>query len=152
VKNNLSRKFVILFLILLIIAISLWQGKKYLQRKKTEKSDIEKYYPETTVKLSVLNGSGIDFAARNVRSFILDNFDRVMVINAKNVRGGKYNFNKTIIVVRKRNKEKKLKYLQALTGIKRRILAYNKDGNEEFYIIVGRDYKKYFSKKEKYGK
>jgi len=130
----------------------LWQGKKYLQRKKTEKSDIEKYYPETTVKLSVLNGSGIDFAARNVRSFILDNFDRVMVINAKNVRGGKYNFNKTIIVVRKRNKEKKLKYLQALTGIKRRILAYNKDGNEEFYIIVGRDYKKYFSKKEKYGK
>ncbi len=130
----------------------MWQGKKYLQRKKTEKSDIEKYYPETTVKLSVLNGSGIDFAARNVRSFILDNFDRVMVINAKNVRGGKYNFNKTIIVVRKRNKEKKLKYLQALTGIKRRILAYNKDGNEEFYIIVGRDYKKYFSKKEKYGK
>ncbi len=130
----------------------MWQGKKYLLRKKTEKSDIEKYYPETTVKLSVLNGSGIDFAARNVRSFILDNFDRVMVINAKNVRGGKYNFNKTIIVVRKRNKEKKLKYLQALTGIKRRILAYNKDGNEEFYIIVGRDYKKYFSKKEKYGK
>lgn len=141
-----------MLLILLIIAFGVWQGKKIFERKKSEKSDIEKYTPETTVKISVLNGSGIDFAARYVRNYILDNFDKVMVIEAKNVRSGKYNFNKTIIVVRKRNKEKKLKYLQLLTGIKRRILAYSNDGNDEFYIIVGKNYEKYFTKKEKNGK
>ena len=82
----------------------------------------------------------------------MENYKKVYVIYAKNIAGGKYNFDKCVIVIKKKNKENKLKYLQALTGIKRRIFAFNEDENEEFYIIVGRDYKKYFSKKEKNGK
>ena len=105
-----------------------------------------------SVKISVINGSGIDFAARYVKNFIIENYKKVYVIYTRNISGGKYNFDKSVIVVKKRGREKKLKYLQALTGIKRRIFAFNDEENEEFYIIVGRDYKKYFSKKEKNGK
>ena len=145
-------KLIFFIIILLIIGLGIVYLKYYNKEKSGEKTDVEKYFPQTSVKISVINGSGIDFAARNVKNYILENYKKVYVIYAKNIVGGKYNFDKCVIVVKKKNKENKLKYLQALTGIKRRIFAFNEDENEEFYIIVGRDYKKYFSKKEKNGK
>ncbi len=147
-KNILHRKLLFFALILLFVGIGVIVLNKYLKKKSAEISDVQKYFPKTSVKVSVINGCGIDFSARYVKNFIIDNYKKVYVIFAKNIRGKKYNFNKTVIVVRKKGREKKLKYLQALTGITRRIYAYSDEGNEEFYIILGRDYKKYFSKKE----
>ena len=40
--------------------------------------------------------------------------------------------------------EKKLNYLMKITGIKRRIYAFNENTLEDFQIILGRDYRMYF--------
>ena len=120
-------KLIFFIIILLIIGLGIVYLKYYNKEKSGEKSDVEKYFPQTSVKISVINGSGIDFAARNVKNYILENYKKVYVIYAKNIAGGKYNFDKCVIVIKKKNKENKLKYLQALTGIKRRIFAFNED-------------------------
>ncbi len=98
----------------------------------------------TSLKLSILNGCGVKGAASEVKeSLINSNFDNVDIISWDNVKSNKFIYGKSIIVV-KRNDENKLKYLMQITGISRRIYAFNENTIEDFQIILGRDYRTYF--------
>lgn len=150
VKNNLRRIILIIVLIALVIVGGIYFKNKYDEKKKNEKDKIENYIPTTSVKIKLLNGCGYPGVAKIAKNYLINNYQKVYVISWKNIRYNKFNFDKSVIVVKKYD-EKKLKYLQKITGIKRRIYAFNKSGLEEFHIIIGQDYKKYFSEKENYG-
>jgi len=98
----------------------------------------------TSLKLSILNGCGIKGAASEVKeSLINSSFDNVDIISWENVKSNKFIYGKSIIVV-KRKDENKLKYLMKITGISRRIYAFDENTIEDFQIILGRDYRTYF--------
>ena len=98
----------------------------------------------TSLKLSILNGCGIKGAASEVKeSLINSNFNNVDIISWENVKSNKFIYGKSIIVV-KRKDENKLKYLMKITGISRRIYAFDENTIEDFQIILGRDYRTYF--------
>jgi len=150
VKNNLRRIIFVIVLIALSIVGSLYFKNEYYKRKKHKKDEMESYIPKTSVKIKLLNGCGYPGVAKVAKNYLINHYKKIYVISWENIRYHKFNFDKSIIVVKKYD-EKKLRYLQKVTGIKRRIYAFNKSGLEEFYIIIGKDYKKYFSEKENYG-
>ena len=98
--------------------------------------------PDTAVKVSILNGCGYPGIATDVKEQLLEN-DLIDVIAWKNNFRNMFIYDQTIIIA-KRDNPKKLKYLMDITGIKRRAYAFNSDNIEEYYIILGKDYKKYF--------
>ncbi len=98
----------------------------------------------TSVKIALLNGCGYRGIATDVKDYFVEkSFAMIDVISWKNVPGGNYIYDKTVIVVKKENQEK-LEYLMKVTGISRRIYALNSDTMEEFQIILGKDYLEFF--------
>lgn len=99
----------------------------------------------TSLKLSILNGCGVNGAASEVKDFLINNdFENIDIISWENVKSNKFIYGKSIIVVKRKN-ENKLKYLMEITGITRKIYALNENTIEDFQIILGRDYRAYFN-------
>jgi len=98
----------------------------------------------TSLKLSILNGCGVKGAASEVKENLINkNLENVDIISWKNVKSNKFIYGKSIIVV-KRKDNNKLKYLMKITGISRRIYAFDENTIEDFQIILGKDYRTYF--------
>lgn len=99
--------------------------------------------PSSPVKVKLLNGCGFPGVARDVKDYFDNSEHNVTVVSIGNVSGNRFIYRQSIIVA-KHADEEKLKYLQAITGIERRIYAYDDNLFEEFHIILGNDYKQYF--------
>ncbi|MDP8203598.1 MAG: LytR C-terminal domain-containing protein [Candidatus Tenebribacter mawsonii] len=144
-KNKLFRidKRALLIGITALLLIIVASYFKFFNKKVSEEIKIE-IIDVSSLKLSILNGCGIKGAAGEAKDNILNkNYENIDVISWKNVKSNKFIYGKTIIVV-KRNDENKLKYLMEITGISRRIYAFNENTIEDFQIILGRDYRTFF--------
>ena len=144
-KNNLFRidkraSLIGITILLLIYAASYFM---FFNKKVSEKNKVE-IIEITSLKLSILNGCGVKGVASEVKDNLINkNFENVDIISWKNVKSNKFIYGKSIIVV-KRKDEKKLEYLMKITGISRRIYAFDDSTIEDFQIILGRDYRTYF--------
>ncbi len=111
----------------------------FLNSKREKKNIVRDSIP--TIKLAVLNGCGYPGIAKEVKDILIDkDFD---VIAWKNVERDMFIYEKSILVIKKYDK-KKLAYFQEMTGIKRRIFSINENSIEDFQIILGKDFRKYF--------
>ncbi len=143
-KNNLSptekrASIVIISIVCLIIIVAI-----FLIFKKKENRITEDKIPVTSLKLTILNGCGLDGAAKDFKEFLINkDVPNLDIIAWKNVERNMFIYSKTIIVVKK-NDQKKLKYLMKITGIDRRIYALDANTIEDMQIILGNDYNKYF--------
>ena len=143
-KNNLTRnknkpKLALYLVLLIIIAVFIF----YLFFNfKREKSDVVKV-SIPIIKLALLNGCGYPGIAKEVKNILVDkNFD---VIAWRNVERDMFIYEKSIIVIKKYDKDK-LSYFQKMTGLDRRIFALDENTIEDFQIILGKDFKRYFKK------
>ena len=144
-KNNLfridKRASVIGITVLLLISVAsyfLFFNKKVSDNFEDEVFEI------TSLKISILNGCGVKGIASEVKDILIKmNIENMDVISWENVKSNKFIYGKSIIVV-KRKDENKLKYLMKITGISRRIYAFDDNTIEDFQIILGRDYRTYF--------
>lgn len=143
-KNNLSpalKKLIISFLALLIIVVAGFWILRFLGQNDTQE---EPEYKFSSVKISILNGCGKKNAATEVKDILYDKeINNLDIISWKNVPREMFIYEKSLIIVKKMNEEK-LDFLTRLTGIQRRIFAENDQYIEEFQIVLGKDYKKYF--------
>jgi hypothetical protein len=143
-KNNLSpalKKLIISFLAILIIIVAVLWILGFLGQDDTLE---EPEYKFSSVKISLLNGCGKKNAATEVKDILYDKeINNLDIISWKNVPREMFIYEKSLIIVKKMNAEK-LDFLMRLTGIQRRILAENDQYIEEFQIVLGKDYKKYF--------
>ncbi|MEA2095233.1 MAG: LytR C-terminal domain-containing protein [Candidatus Cloacimonadota bacterium] len=115
----------------------------FFNKKNSENIEVE-IIEISSLKLSILNGCGVKGAASEVKDNIINkDFENIDIISWKNVKSYKFIYGKSIIVV-KRKDENKLKYLMKITGISRRIYAFDENTIEDFQIILGRDYRTYF--------
>jgi|APSaa5957512622_1039677.scaffolds.fasta_scaffold02591_6 hypothetical protein len=131
-------KWFLMLLLAAIIALFLFKSDLFKNERYTEKSD--KNAP--LVRIAIVNGCGINGAANDVRNYFIHNdFPNIDVLFWKD--GHQYIYEKSIIVVKKNNSEK-LNHLREITGIKRKIYAISENSMEDFQIIVGRDFQKYF--------
>ena len=146
-KNNLFRidKRASLLGITALLLISVASYFLFFNEKISD--DIEDEVIEmTSLKLSILNGCGVHGAASEVKETLINqSHENVDIISWENVKSNKFIYGKSIIVVKKKD-EQKLKYLMEITGISRRIFALDDDTIEDFQIILGKDFKKYFKK------
>jgi len=144
-KNNLfridKRASVIGITVLLLICVAsyfMFFNKKVSDNFEDEVIEI------TSLKLSILNGCGVKGIASEVKDILIKmNIENMDIISWENVKSNKFIYGKSIIVV-KRKDENKLKYLIKITGISRRIYAFDENTIEDFQIILGRDYRTYF--------
>lgn len=144
-KNNLFDivKRASLIGIVAILLISAAYYFMFFEKKESVEIPVE-IVDVTSLKLSIFNGCGVKGAASEVKDYLIDkDFENIDIISWTNVKSGKYIYGKSIIVVKRKN-EKKLKYLMEITGITRRIYAFNDNTIEDFQIILGRDYRTYF--------
>ena len=126
-----------------LLLISMASYFMFFYKKVSEKIEVE-IIEITSLKLSILNGCGVKGAASEVKDILINkNFENVDIISWENVKSNKFIYGKSIIVV-KRKDENKLKYLMKITGISRRIYAFDENTIEDFQIILGRDYRTYF--------
>ena len=144
-KNNLFRidKRALLIGIIALLLISVASYFLFFNEKVNDKIESE-IIEITSLKLSILNGCGVKGAASEVKENLINkNLENVDIISWENVKSNKFIYGKSIIVV-KRKDDNKLKYLMKLTGISRRIFAFDENTIEDFQIILGRDYRTYF--------
>ena len=144
-KNNLFRidKRASLVGITVLLLISVASYLLFFNKKVSDNFDDE-IVEITSLKLSILNGCGVKGAASEVKeNLISKNIENMDIISWENVKSNKFIYGKSIIVV-KRKDENKLKYLMKITGISRRIYAFDENTIEDFQIILGRDYRTYF--------
>ena len=144
-KNNLFRidKRASLIGITVLLLISVASYFMFFNKKVSENFEDE-VIEITSLKLSILNGCGVKGAASEVKDNLINrNFENVDIISWDNVKSYKFIYGKSIIVVKK-NDENKLKFLMKITGISRRIYAFDENTMEDFQIILGRDYRTYF--------
>ncbi len=144
-KNNLFRidKRASLIGITILLLICVASYFKFFNKNNSENIEVE-IIEITSLKLSILNGCGVKGAASEVKDNLINkNFENVDIISWVNVKSKKFIYGKSIIVV-KRKDENKLKYLMKITGISRRIYAFDDNTIEDFQIILGRDYRTYF--------
>lgn len=141
-KNSLARnknkpKLALYLVLLLIIAVFIFYLFFNLKR---EKKDVAKV-SIPTIKLVLLNGCGYPDIAKEVKDILVDkNFD---IIAWRNVERNMFIYEKSIIVIKKYD-QNKLAYFQKMTGLDRRIFALDENTIEDFQIILGKDFKKYF--------
>lgn len=143
-KNNLSpiKKRALLIVIAVLVLTLCSFFILFIKREKVNISQDE--LVTTSVKITVLNGCGIDGAAKDVKEYLINkNIKNLDIIAWENVERDMFIYGKTLIVIKK-NDEEKLKYLMKITGIKRRIFALDPNTIEDLQIILGRDYKDYF--------
>jgi len=144
-KNNLFRidKRASLIGITVLLLISVASYFMFFNKKVSDNFEDE-IIEITSLKLSILNGCGVKGAASEVKDSLINrNFKNVDIISWDNVKSYKFIYGKSIIVVKK-NDENKLKFLMKITGISRRIYAFDENTMEDFQIILGRDYRTYF--------
>ena len=144
-KNNLFRidKRASLIGITVLLLISVASYFMFFNKKVSDNFEDE-IIEITSLKLSILNGCGVKGAASEVKDNLINrNFENVDIISWDNVKSYKFIYGKSIIVVKK-NDENKLKFLMKITGISRRIYAFDENTMEDFQIILGRDYRTYF--------
>ena len=144
-KNNLFRidKRALLIGIIALLLISVASYFLFFNEKVNDKIESE-IIEITSLKLSILNGCGVKGAASEVKENLINkNLENVDIISWENVKSNKFIYGKSIIVV-KRKDDNKLKYLMKITGISRRIYAFDENTIEDFQIILGRDYRTYF--------
>jgi len=144
-KNNLfhidKRASLIGITALLFISVTVYF--LFFNKEVNDKID-EEVVEVTSLKLSILNGCGVKGAASEVKENLINrNLENIDIISWENVKSNKFIYGKSIIVV-KRKDENKLKYLMKITGISRRIYAFDENTIEDFQIILGRDYRTYF--------
>ena len=149
-KNNLSTArrtvlkglFVALIIFLAVYVFLLFKPKEKLSEKGNFSLPI--------IKIAVLNGCGYPGIAKKVRDYIIDNFgENIDVLSSENVPRNMFIYRQTILVVKHKD-EKKLEFLKKITGIKRRIFACDENSLEDFQIILGKDYKRYFKNGEQW--
>lgn len=138
--SAVNKKLIVGFLLFLVImAFTI-----HFLLNKDVKSDEYIQLPDTALKLTILNGCGVEGAATYVKDYFIKNYSgNVNVIFWKNVDGNNFIYNRTIIAVKK-NDPIKLEYLKYITGIERVIQALNPDVIEDFQIILGNDFKEIF--------
>lgn len=144
-ENNLFRidKRASLIGITALLLISVASYLMFFNKKISENVEVE-IIEVTSLKLSILNGCGVKGAASEARDILIKkNIENMDIISCENVKSNKFIYGKSIIVV-KRKDEDKLKYLMKITGISRRIYAFDENTIEDFQIILGRDYRTYF--------
>jgi hypothetical protein len=143
-KNNLSQRKRAVTVPYLLILLALAAFYVYLVKKPMPQRNEQKIEFKGRVKVALLNGCGYPGIAAQVKDYLIDNYSvNIDVLDWRNVDRNMFIYEKSILVVKKDNKEK-LQFLQQLTGIKRYIYALNSDVNEEFQIILGKDFHKYF--------
>ena len=143
-KNNLSsvqkRSLIILFAVILLLGsagLIFWISNQ----KRTGE---EERKPSPSVKISILNGCGVDGAAGDVKDyFINQDLENIDIIAWRNVDRGLFIYGKTILVAKKQDEEK-LNYMIDLTGITRKIYSFDPNTIEDIQIILGSDYREYF--------
>ncbi len=136
--RNKNKPKLALYLVFLLITMALILFL-FLNSKREKKNIVRDSIP--TIKLAVLNGCGYPGIAKEVKDILIDkDFD---VIAWKNVERDMFIYEKSILVIKKYDK-KKLAYFQEMTGIKRRIFSINENSIEDFQIILGKDFRKYF--------
>ena len=143
-KNNLSfiKKRALLIVIAVLVLTLCSFFILFFKKGKANISGDE--IAVSSVKITVLNGCGIDGAAKDVKEYLINkNIKNLDIIAWENVERDMFIYGKTLIVIKK-DDEEKLKYLMKITGIKRRIFALDPNTIEDFQIILGRDYKDYF--------
>jgi hypothetical protein len=134
-------RFVIVIIVLIIIGVTLYLG--YNKLKDKNESEVNAInIPETAIKVSILNGCGFPGIATEVKEKLMRK-GKIDVIAWKNNTRNMYIYKQTIIIA-KHNEPEKLAYLQSITGIPFRAYAYNSNNIEEFFIVLGLDYKQYF--------
>ena len=143
-KNNLSptqkRELIDYFIVLAVLLGILF----FLFFNQKKESKIEENISFSSVKIALLNGCGYSNVAREVKDYIIDkNIKNLDITSWKNIDSKMFIYDKSIIVIKKYNKEK-LDFLVNITGINRKIFAINDNYIEEYQIILGKDYKKYF--------
>lgn len=144
-KNNLFRidKRALLVGITALVLISMASYFMFFNKKVSEKIEVE-IIEATSLKLSILNGCGVKGAASEVNEILINkDIENMDIISCADVKSNKFIYGKSIIVV-KRKDDDKLKYLIKITGISRRIYAFDENTIEDFQIILGRDYRTYF--------
>ena len=144
-KNNLFHidKRASLIGITALLLISVVSYLLFFNKKVSENIEDE-IIEVTSLKLTILNGCGVKGAASEVNEiFINKEIENMDIISCENVKSNKFIYGKSIIVV-KRKDDNKLKYLKKITGISRRIYAFDENSIEDFQIILGRDYRTYF--------
>ena len=144
-KNNLFHidKRALLIGITALLLISVVSYLLFFNKKVSEYIEDE-IIEITSLKLSILNGCGVKGAASEVNEILYNkDIENMDIISCGNVKSYKFIYGKSIIVV-KRKDDNKLKYLMKITGISRRIYAFDENSIEDFQIILGRDYRTYF--------
>ena len=144
-KNNLFHidKRASLIGITALLLISVVSYLLFFNKKVSENIEDE-IIEVTSLKLTILNGCGVKGAASEVNEiFINKEIENMDIISCENVKSNKFIYGKSIIVV-KRKDDNKLKYLIKITGISRRIYAFDENSIEDFQIILGRDYRTFF--------
>lgn len=143
IKNNLAKinlKVVILLLTLIILSGSAFYAYQLYFNKNIAENK-EDQFP--AIKIALVNGCGYQGVAAHISEAINDkNIDVVQIANAR-----KFIYKESIIVV-KINDQNELERLKEMTGIKQVIYALNESSTIPFIIIAGKDYQKYFQKKE----
>ena len=144
-KNNLFHidRRALLIGITALLLISVASYLLFFNKKVSENIEDE-IIEVTSLKLSILNGCGVKGAANEVNEILINKeIENMDIISCENVKSNKFIYGKSIIVV-KRKDDNKLKYLKKITGISRRIYAFDENSIEDFQIILGRDYRTYF--------
>jgi len=144
-KNNLSpvkkRLYLVLFSVFLIVVISM----VCLWKTGQTKTETEVIKPPPSVKISILNGCGVDGAAGDVKEYLIKKrLSNIDIIAWRNVERGMFIYGKTILVSKKQD-EDKLNYLIELTGITRKIYSFDSNTIEDIQIILGSDYREFFN-------
>lgn len=143
-KNVLKGLLIALFAFLAVYVFLLFKPKEETFSKSEN--------PLPIIKVSVLNGCKFPLIAREVKDILLDRYSsNIDVISWGNVPRGMFIYSQSIIVVKHKD-ERKLEFLKKITGIKRRIYACDENSLEDFQIILGKDYKKYFDNGEKWNR
>ncbi len=143
-KNNLSRiKKNSLAIIITALIVLLCLSYLFFKVGNAESKAEDESMP--FIKISILNGCGIDNAAREVKEYLINKSDcNLDIISWKNVDNDMFIYGKSIIVIKKYDK-KKMDHLMKATGVQRKIIALDANTIEEFQIILGKDYRKYFN-------
>lgn len=127
-----SLKVFIYLLLILILSSVIFFLYRYNKIPTTGDSLTEVY--ELPVKVRVLNGFGARGIAGEYSNYLMRlNIDVVGTGNTE-----KFIYDKSIIVVKKRDSEY-LDRLKSLTNIRRSILSFNDNVDEDYQIIIGRD-------------
>lgn len=137
--NSNSRLITIIFAVAMIVILV------YIFWPQSQESDsVEIKSPEKMV-IKVYNGCGEVKIAEDVSAWFLQNRD-ITVLKWENISNRNCVHDSTLLVIKKDEvgMPAKVRYLQDITGIKKKIILLRDDARADIEIILGKDYYKYF--------